>query len=169
MLRSAFRYNKITKTNERETTNMKKYVSNGLSFASVGIIIGLAISIFFSYLSGAGEYYPSSMVFMNNFANPLDAVLLSLILWGLMGLLFGFGAMIFNIKKWSTLKQTAVNFALYFVLFTPLAILAGWFPLTLGNLTVFTIIFVIIYAFCWTIGWMINHVNKEFNNIKIRL
>lgn len=148
---------------------MKKYVSNGLSFASVGIIIGLTISVFFSYLSGTGNYYPSSTEFVSSFANPLDAFLASIGLWGLMGLVFGFGSLIFNVKKWSTIKQTIVNFIVYFIAFTPLAILAGWFPLTLGNLVTFTIIFCIIYAFCWIIAWMINHVNNEFKNIKIRL
>lgn len=148
---------------------MKKYVSNGLSFASIGVIIGLACSIFFSYLSGAGTYYPSATTFMNNFPNVLDALLVSVILWGLMGLLFGFGAMIFNVKKWSIVKQTVVNFVVYYIGFTPLALLAGWFPLTGGNLLSSTIIFVVIYALCWTIFWLIDHVNKQFKKIKIRL
>lgn len=148
---------------------MKKYVSNGLSFATIGIIIGLAFSIFFSYLAGSGIYYPSSSTFVSYFANPLDAVSISIVLWGLMGLVFGYGSMIFKIKGWSTLKQTVVNFLVYFVAFTPLAILAGWFTLNLSNLIGFTVIFIFAYAFCWIIFWMISYVSKEFDNISIKL
>lgn len=139
---------------------MKKYVSNGLSFAAVGILIGLTLSIIFSYLSGTGIYSPSSEIFVDRFATPLDALLVSIILWGLMGLVFGFGSLIFNIKKWSIVKQTVVNFIVYFIGFAPLAVLAGWFPLTLGSWTTFMVIFCLVYAFCWIIGRMINHVNK---------
>lgn len=148
---------------------MKKNLSNGLSFAAIGILIGLAFSIFFSYLAGTGIYTPSSSAFMDSFANHIDAVLVSIVLWGLMGLVFGYGSLIFGIKKWSTLRQTVTNFLVYFVGFTPLAILAGWFPLTLSNFIGFAVIFTVVYAFCWIIGWMINYVNKEFDNISIKL
>lgn len=139
---------------------MKKHISNGLSFAAVGIIIGLTLSIIFSYLSGTGNYSPSSENFVNSFATPLDALLVSIILWGMMGLVFGFGSLIFSIKRWSTVKQTIINFIVYFIGFAPLAAFAGWFPLTLGSWITFMVIFCLVYAFCWIIGRMINHVNK---------
>lgn len=135
---------------------MTKQLRNGLSFAAHGVLIGLAISTFFSYLSGTGNYYPSGSVFMSQFASPLNAMVISIVLWGLMGLLFGFGAMIFNIDRWSLAKQTAVNFLVYYLGFSPLAIIAGWFSLTVTNFVIFTAIFVVIYAVCWLISWFIS-------------
>lgn len=139
---------------------MKKQLRNGLSFAAHGVLIGMAISIFFSYLSGTNTYYPSSSTFMAQFASPLNALVVSIVLWALMGILFGFGAMIFEIKKWSTLKQTSVNFFVYYVVFSPLAVLAGWFPLTIMNFVIFTVIFIAIYALCWVIAWFIGRDNR---------
>lgn len=132
---------------------MTRHLKSGLSFAAHGVLIGMALSIFFSYLSGTGNYYPSSSLFMVQFATPLDALVVSIVLWALMGILFGFGAMIFEIKKWSTLKQTVVNFLVYYLIFSPLAILAGWFSLTLMNFLAFTVIFVVVYAICWLVTW----------------
>lgn len=134
---------------------MIKQLRNGLSFAAHGVLIGMAISVLFSYLSGTGNYYPSGPVFMAQFTNPLNALVSSIILWALMGILFGFGAMIFDIKNWSLAKQTVVNFLVYYLIFSPLAVLAGWFSLTLLNFVIFTAIFAVIYAICWLIMWFI--------------
>lgn len=142
---------------------MRKYVSNGLSFAATGVLIGLVLSVIFSYLDGGGNYYPSGPTFMAQFPNTVDAVLASIVLWGLMGLVFGYGAAIFDIRGWSTLKQTGVNFLVYYLGFTPLAILAGWFPLTGESLLGFTITFIIVYAICWLIGWGASWFNRRLN------
>ncbi|WP_076460481.1 DUF3021 domain-containing protein [Limosilactobacillus caccae] len=134
---------------------MMKQLRNGLSFAAHGVLIGMAISIFFSYLSGTNNYYPSAPAFMAQFASPLNALVVSIVLWAVMGLLFGYGALIFERKRWSLRKQTAVNFLVYYCGFSPLAIAAGWFSLTITNFVIFTAIFIAIYAICWVIGWFI--------------
>lgn len=68
--------------------------------------------------------------------------------WGV----FSLGALIFKIKNWSLLKCTIVNFWIYYLGFTPLAMLAGWVPMTLKSLSTFTITFLLIYLLMWLIN-----------------
>lgn len=137
---------------------MKKYVLPILHGMFLGIAIGIGWSLFFSYLYGAKTYYPSSPAFVDKFNRPLDAVAVSVLLWMAMGLVFSAGTYIFTIKSWSPLKQTIVNFLIYYLGFSPLAILAGWFPLTWANFAVFTVIFVLVYLIVWTIS---SHIAKK--------
>ena len=93
----------------------------------------------------------------------------SVILWALMGLVFGFGSFVFAIRKWPLLKKTIINFIIYYIGFTPLAFLAGWFPLNIVNFMIFTGIFILIYITIWfirsyTIGKEIREINNKIKN-----
>lgn len=132
---------------------MKKYVKYSIGFSGIGVLIGLAISLVFNYLNGSTTYYPSSPNFVNQFARPLNSVTVSVVLWMLIGCVFGFGSLIFELKNWSLLKKTIINFCAYYAGFAPLAILCGWFPLTWLNFAIFTLIFIVIYAIIWSLNW----------------
>ncbi|MBB1068892.1 DUF3021 domain-containing protein [Limosilactobacillus sp. RRLNB_1_1] len=147
---------------------MKKYFLYAVSGISVGELFGLVFSLFFSYLYNLKDYVPSAPTFTDHFSRPLNAVLVSVILWGMMGLVFNFGALIFNIEDWSILKRTIVNFIIYYCGFTPLAILAGWFPLNLINWLVFTGIFVMIYLIMWFINFYAVKQDLKKINRKLR-
>ncbi|QYN58284.1 DUF3021 domain-containing protein [Lactobacillus panisapium] len=128
-----------------------KYLSYAFRFATTGVFIGLVISFIYSYMENPNSlFYPSTFAFVRKFARPLDAVAVSALLWALMGLVFGFGSMVYFIKKWSYLKQTTTSFIIYYVGFTPLVILAGWFPLSWVNLIIFTAEFIVIFLIVWT-------------------
>ena len=132
---------------------MKKYVKYTIGFSGIGVLIGLAISLVFNYLNGSTTYYPSSPIFVNQFAHPLNSVPVSVILWMLIGCVFGFGSLIFEFKNWSLLKKTIINFCAYYAGFAPLAILCGWFPLTWINFAIFTLIFIVIFVIIWLLNW----------------
>lgn len=142
---------------------MKKYVKYTIGFSGIGVLIGLAISLVFNYLNGSTIYYPSSPNFVNQFAHPLNSVTVSVILWMLIGCVFGFGSLIFELKNWSLLKKTIINFCAYYAGFAPLAILCGWFPLTWINFAIFTLIFIVIYAIIWSLNWY--SIKKEIRSI----
>ncbi len=131
---------------------MKKILKYIFDFAMIGIFIGVLISLFFNYFNHSNQYYPSGPSFVERFNRPLNAVAVSVLLWVIIGQLFGFGSLIFNIKQWSLFKKTIINFLTYYLGFVPLAILAGWFPLNLTNFFIFTGIFIVIYAIIWLIN-----------------
>lgn len=146
---------------------MRKYIDLGIKSAGIGVLIGFFISIIFSYANHLTSYYPSTPKFIAHFVTTLDATVASIGLWILMGLLFGFGSLIFCIERWSLLKRTVVNCCVYYCGFVPLAILAGWFPVSIVNLIIFTVIFVIIYM----IEWLVNYhaTEKEIERINKQL
>lgn len=128
---------------------MKKHTSWFQSF-STGLAIGLIISLIMSALFGEGTYLPVNPLstfgayYMENFSN-LTIMVLSTVLWGMIGLLFYMAGKIFE-QDWSLMRMTLTHFGLTTLGFTPLAILAGWFPLSLGHLLIFFIQYVVIYS-----------------------
>lgn len=142
---------------------MKILIKRSVQGIQTGIVIGLLMSLIFSYLNHANSYFVSSPQFYNNFAKPLTAVLTSVILWALMGLVFGLGAAVFTLEKWSLLKRTIVHFVISYFGFTPLAIFAGWFPLNPYYLVSFTVTFILVYVIIWLVE--INIVRKQINQI----
>lgn len=145
---------------------MRKILKNILAFATIGVFIGMIISIVISYFYHSFQYYPSAPAFVARFTRPLNAVAVSFLLWIIIGQLFGFGSLIFEIKHWSLRKKTIINFLTYYLGLIPLALLAGWFPLTWPNFLLFTVIFIVVYTIIWLINWRlvladINKVNQK--------
>ncbi|HEL2121723.1 TPA: DUF3021 domain-containing protein [Streptococcus suis] len=143
---------------------MKKYILS----ASLGIAIGTIISIITSAVFGQGTYLPlnpfSTMgaYYLSNF-NQVTVMLICVVIWAAIGLLFQLADTIFE-QDWSLLRMTATHFGITVLGFTPLGILAGWFPVKLGALLFFWLIFVLIYALLFLINYrkMERHI-KDIN------
>ena len=145
--------------------SIKKIIHYIIRFSVEGTFIGLVVSIFLNYSSKSSAYYPSNPSFTTKFATPLDAMTVSVILWALMGLVFGFGSFVFAIRQWSILKRTIVSFIIYYIGFTPLAFLAGWFPANIVNFMIFTGLFILIYVIVWFIrSYQVIREIREINN-----
>lgn len=140
-----------------------------LKSAMLGIAIGNLSSLWFSFLFGDGAYFPmnpySTMgkYYLGHF-NGWAVMLISVVLWSSIGILFEVTGQIFN-KNWSLLKASIVHFLLSFSGFFPLAILSGWFPLSLEATLFFVLSFIVIYALIYGINYQImrhniQHINK---------
>ncbi|MTB63466.1 DUF3021 family protein [Streptococcus sp. zg-86] len=132
---------------------MKPYLYS----ASIGITIGLSISLLMSAIFGHGTYLPLNpastlgQYYLQHF-NLVEVMLISALIWATIGLLFQIVDRIFK-QDWSLVKMTVVHFLLTAVGFTLLGLLAGWFPLNLTWLLFFEIIFVIIYVIIFFINY----------------
>ncbi|ANZ60681.1 hypothetical protein AYR62_13850 [Secundilactobacillus paracollinoides] len=117
----------------------------------VGVFIGFMIAMGISLAYRAPIFMPSSTSFVNHFSSSLMATAASIGLWALMGIVFAVGALVFEVERWSITRQTVTNFIITYVLFTPLAVLAGWFPISplWSWLLSFTIEFIVIYVIMW--------------------
>ena len=116
---------------------MRKKIGMILRGMGLGIIIGMFFSLFFNYLFGLKEYAPSAPTFTSQFARPLDAVLVSVIL------------------------------LIYYLGYTPLACLAGWFPLNWKWLAFYTVIFIAAYILIWSVNSMLARREIAAINAKI--
>ncbi|MBO1919913.1 DUF3021 domain-containing protein [Staphylococcus xylosus] len=105
--------------------------------ATIGIAIGVIIGFIFSsillaQLSSCHRYQPwDTSIF--NILNELQIMLISVVIWALIGVSFSFGELIFSSSRKSLLFKASLHFSLMFMLMLPLAILAGWFPLKLSE------------------------------------
>ncbi|MET3558548.1 putative membrane protein [Streptococcus rupicaprae] len=130
---------------------MKKYLTAG----TLGIAIGIAISIIMSLIFGDGAYLPvnpvSTMgIYYSERFTPVVVMSIAVVVWFLIGLLFQAADLCFE-QEWSLLRMSATHFIVVSIGFTGLAILAGWFPLTVAGLLFFWLLYVVIYAIVY---WM---------------
>ncbi|GMA46593.1 DUF3021 domain-containing protein [Tetragenococcus muriaticus] len=128
---------------------LKKVTFRLLAGVIVGIFIGLTLSIGYSFYYGGEIYQPATPEFINYFSNELYAFLAAIALWSAMGCIFSLGNLIFSDTDWSILKMTLTHFIVTYLVFLPLAVLAGWITLDLGVLLEFTLIFFMIYLVIW--------------------
>ncbi|HEL1773726.1 TPA: DUF3021 domain-containing protein [Streptococcus suis] len=146
---------------------MKKYILS----ASLGIAIGTVISIITSAVFGQGTYLPlnpfSTMgaYYLSNF-NQVTVMLICVVIWAAIGLLFQLADTIFE-QDWSLLRMTATHFGITVLGFTPLGILAGWFPVKLGALLFFWLIFVLVYALLFFLNY--RKMERQIKDINGRL
>lgn len=126
---------------------MKKILRNGVVGAMSGVTGGVLISLAFS-AAFSSTYMPSTPRFMAHFSSSVSAMGASVLLWAMMGVLWGTSILIFRIDSWSMTRQTVVHFAICYVVYTLLAELAGWFPQTFVWLR-YTILFIGIYVWIW--------------------
>ncbi len=136
---------------------MKKIAKIFFSGITVGITVGYILALIFSYFYGTDRFYPSSPSFIQQFSSPLTATLVSTILWALMGICFSATSLVFQ-TNWGITRQTLTHLLITYLVFTPLAVLAGWFPATLVFICWYSGEFLFIYVIIWGIGM---HVAKS--------
>ncbi|QQK75450.1 DUF3021 domain-containing protein [Salicibibacter cibarius] len=131
---------------------MKRFIE-GLK---TGAFIGVVMSLIFSGFLGQGGYYP---MYPGSFMGEIyyehltsyQVTLIAVIIWGLIGLLFQFGKMIFTHTDLSLVAATILHFITMMIFMFILAVLAGWFPLKILGLTIYIIVFIIVYIIIWNI------------------
>ncbi|MTV82259.1 DUF3021 domain-containing protein [Secundilactobacillus folii] len=121
----------------------------------IGILIGFLLALISSVLNQSPVFLPSTPTFVAQYQNNLTATLVSVGLWALMGIVFSAtSSIIFAIDRWSITHQTVIHFLITYVLFTPLAVTAGWFPVKYYLIS-YSIEFLIIYFITWLVSMQI--------------
>ncbi len=148
---------------------MKRISIQALIGIILGTFIGLILSLVFSYLNGAKNYYPSSPAWTAQFSGTLSATCISVFIWSLIGIVFSVGALVFTRTDWSIAKMTIVHLTISYFGFLPLAILSGWFPLNIGRIIGFTGTFLVVYAIVFSINMLIaknevKSINRKLKN-----
>lgn len=124
--------------------------------ATTGILIGLILSIIFSFIYSPKDYAPLSphslvgQFMVQHQVHGSLVLLYCLIIWGAIGILFSFGSRLFA-QDWSLLRATVTHFFVMLLGFVPLAILAGWFPLHWTFLLQLVFEFALVYLIIWAI------------------
>ena len=135
---------------------MKNHFTNALK----GILIGLILSILFSFLYSPSTYMPLSprsavgQWMQAHEVHGSLVMLYCLFIWAGIGLLFSFGSSLFN-KDWSLLRATLSHYLLMLFGFLPLATLGGWFPIQISFYISVIIEFSLVYLVIWAVSYRI--------------
>ena len=123
-------------------------LKQSFSDALKGILIGLILSIFFSYRFSPELYLPLSpnsavgrWMFLHHVHGSL-VMLYCVLIWGAIGVLFSLGSLLFQ-KDWSLLRATLSHY---------LATLAGWFPARFGFYLSLIVEFTLVYVIIWLVS-----------------
>lgn len=92
-------------------------------------MVSLIITIIFLLSMGHGEYFPAPHELIDWCGgNETTAVIVQMICSLFVGAVCGGASVIWEIEKWSLLKQTLINFAIIAVLFFGIGYIMNWMP-----------------------------------------
>ncbi|MEG1002685.1 DUF3021 domain-containing protein [Clostridium sp.] len=114
---------------------MKKFLLRGLAGMTLGVFINQFIFIIYS-LGNETIIVQSS------------AVIFQFIISSLVGFYCAGITVIFEVEKWSRLRQTITHGVAMLVYF-PLAIYAGWMPSNVIGIVMFILFYVLVYFITW--------------------
>ena len=107
----------------------KKLLFRSLLGAPVGVLVSLVITIIFSLCLGRGEYIPAPQELIEWCGgNATAAVIVQMICSLAVGAVCAGASVIWEIEKWSLLKQTLINFAVIALPFFGLGYVINWMP-----------------------------------------
>lgn len=128
---------------------LNKIIKRALFGFATGVFIGQTILIIESLFIGDGNFYPVTPYLAAHASSKLAAVIIQYFVTAFIGSAFAAGSVIFEMDKWSLLKQTVLHFiisslAMYFAGF-----ICGWFPHNLISSLIWFGVFIIIYIVFW--------------------
>lgn len=110
---------------------LKKILRRALTSALVCMLINQLVGICISLANADGRYSPVTPAFAARFSSPTTAVIVQLLLIGLVGATFAACSVIFEIERWSFLKQGLVHLAITSAVCVPVCLYC-WFPENAG-------------------------------------
>lgn len=144
-----------------------------LMLGSFGFFSGIGIGHLFSILAAVlfidgTNYGPVVPSFTTMFGgNELLATFIAALVYGIIGMSFALASEVWNKEEWSLLKRSAIY---YFVTIMPM-FLAGvflrWFPLKIGAVLLFILMFTVIYAVVWVLNYLVMRQQIKAINAKL--
>ncbi len=149
----------------------KKIVLRSILGFPIGIAVGYLITIFISLGWASGYYSPCMPELIFAMGNEINAVVVQTLLCGLLGSGFAAGSVIWEIENWSIIKQTGIYFIIISVIMLPIAYFAYWMEHSIVGLLRYFGIFILIFAFIWTVQFVVGKhnvrkMNESLCNVK---
>lgn len=127
----------------------KKILVRSLLGAPIGVVVSLVITIIFSLCMGHGEYFPAPHELIDWCGNETTAVIVQMFCSLFIGAVGGGSSVIWEIEKWSLLKQTLVHLAVIAVPFFGVGYVMNWLPHYLYGALGYIGGFVLVYVVMW--------------------
>lgn len=145
----------------------KKMLSRALTSALACMLINQLVGVIRSLASGDGRYLPVTPAFAARFDSTTTAVIVQLLLIGLVGATFAACSVIFEIERWSFLRQGAIHLAVTSAVGIPICLFC-WFPENGTWALLLTACWLGTYVITWLSQYLIYryHVKKLDKRIK---
>lgn len=134
--------------------SMKKSIlCRGILGGCVGIALSHLIVIVISLGWGNGAYLSSPPALIEAVGTEAGAAALQALLSALMGAALGAGSLIWEVERWSLLKQTALYLGLSAAAYLPTAYLLHWMEHSLRGVLGYFASFLVFFAVIWGIQY----------------
>lgn len=120
-----------------------------------GIVISYLITIAISLAIGDGSYYPCVPSLIERFGNEVTAIIIQTVLSAVLGAGFAGGSIIWEMDKWSLLKQTSIYFGIVSVLMMTVAYICEWMEHSVKGILSYFAIFLVIFIVVWIVQYLI--------------
>ena len=132
----------------------KKALLRGLLGVPLGMAMGYLITIVISLGWGQGRYVACMPELTALAGSEAGAVGLQAVLCGVLGAAFAMCSLIWEMERWSFLKQSAIYFAITALVMLPIAWVCGWMEHSAGGVALYTGVFAGIFAVAWAVQYL---------------
>lgn len=145
---------------------LKKMSIRAAGGFAYGVLVGQIIAIIISLSFGDGKFHQVLPEFRALFENEITAVIVQMILTGIVGTVFATTSIVFEIEKWSVLKQYLVHFFITAAFWIPIVYLC-WMPQNAQGILIYLANFLGVYVINWLIQYFIAKNDVKKINAKI--
>lgn len=146
---------------------LKKMLSRALTSAVACMAINQLIGIARSLAAGDGRYSPVTPAFEARFPSATAAVIVQMLLIGLVGATFAACSVIFEIERWSFLKQGALHLLITSAVGVPVCLYC-WMPASRAGAAWLAGSWVFCYAATWLAQYLVYRHHVRRLNERIR-
>ena len=146
---------------------LKKMLGRAAVSAVACMLINQLVGVVRSLVVGDGRYLPVTPDFAARFDSLATAVLIQQLLIGLVGATFAACSVIFEIERWSFLKQGLVHLTITSAVGIPICLYC-WFPRTADGATALVISWLGCYAATWLSQYLLYRHRIRALDAKIR-
>ncbi|MCL2198403.1 MAG: DUF3021 domain-containing protein [Defluviitaleaceae bacterium] len=133
----------------------KKAILRGLLGIPLGIALGHVITIVISIVIGDGNHLSAIPELVYEFGGELNAVIFQAILYGTLGASFSAASVIWEMERWSIVKQTGLYFLITAATMLPVAYFGHWMERSVLGFVIYFAVFVAIFVFMWLVQYAI--------------
>lgn len=142
----------------------KKIILRGAIGVPLGIAIGYLITIFMSFAFADGYYSPCEPKLVEAVGNEINAVAMQAALCGILGASFAGASVVWEIERWSLVKQTGIYFGVVSVTMAFVSYFSYWMEHSLSGFLSYFAIFIIIFIIIWAVQFIVGkRVVKKMN------
>ena len=129
----------------------KKVMLRGALGFPLGIALGFAITIAISWLWADGHYAPCVPELVEAVGSEIGAVTVQALLSGLLGTGFAGASVIWDMERWSLVKQTGIYFTVISLVMLPVAYLTYWMEHRVTGFLSYLGMFALLFVLIWLV------------------